>query len=377
MANKNHQAKMMIYDALPQKELERVCMCKTAKEIWDLLLFVHDDTTQVKVEETRSLEQLSLEKIIDDLSEYEAFLDDISVITMEETDSLDLEDEVTTSQTSNQDASLDKDDGVDDEVTVATRELNKQGRSNDQEIAFIRAVLSNSEDGNQSHGESICLTTLEVLEVSSNTSSSNYNIHIVQKPNEELIKLIKHILRSIDNHTIDKHKVKNEINKLKQKMICFKFKKSGFDLNKILSEQKPFHDKGGLGIFKNDKNTSARQDKSIVFIKEGHESKITDTDALADASTRNKRARSLSKDRSPLNAFAKPFFPQKPYANINNTLHDFIEPTNDEHGSNLDTMYYCTSSNNCSSMFTKVDCTISKNGNILAKGRRRNNLYIV
>ena len=54
---------------------------------------------------------------------------------MEEADSLDFEDEVTTSQTCDQDASLDNDKGVDDEVIGTTRELNnhnEQKRCNDQ-----------------------------------------------------------------------------------------------------------------------------------------------------------------------------------------------------------------------------------------------------
>ncbi|PWA91879.1 hypothetical protein CTI12_AA058820 [Artemisia annua] len=57
------------------------------------------------------------------------------VITEEESDSLDLEDEVTTSQTSNQD------------------------------IAFVGVVRDNNEDGDHSHGEATCLTTLEALEM--------------------------------------------------------------------------------------------------------------------------------------------------------------------------------------------------------------------
>ena len=115
-----------------------------------------------------------------------------------------------------------------------------------------------------------------------------------------------------------------------------------------------------------------------MFIKEGHESKITDTDELVDASTRDKRARSLSKNGSSLNAFAKPYFPQTYCVNIhNNILHDFVEFTNDEHGSDLNSKLCSTSNLNdvFSIMFTNVDCTISKNGNILAKGHRQNNLY--
>jgi hypothetical protein len=38
---KNNEAKMVIYNALPRKEYERIFICKTAKEIWDYLLITH------------------------------------------------------------------------------------------------------------------------------------------------------------------------------------------------------------------------------------------------------------------------------------------------------------------------------------------------
>ncbi|GKC86219.1 zf-CCHC domain-containing protein [Tanacetum coccineum] len=45
---KNNEAKMVIYNALPRKEYERIFMCKTAKEIWDTLLITHQGNIQVK-----------------------------------------------------------------------------------------------------------------------------------------------------------------------------------------------------------------------------------------------------------------------------------------------------------------------------------------
>ncbi|GKC37028.1 hypothetical protein Tco_1049412 [Tanacetum coccineum] len=45
---KNNEAKMIIYNALPRKEYERIFMCKTAKEIWDTLLITHQGNSQVK-----------------------------------------------------------------------------------------------------------------------------------------------------------------------------------------------------------------------------------------------------------------------------------------------------------------------------------------
>ncbi|GKC38348.1 hypothetical protein Tco_1050732 [Tanacetum coccineum] len=45
---KNNKAKMVIYNALPRKEYERIFMCNTAKEIWKTLFITHQGNSQVK-----------------------------------------------------------------------------------------------------------------------------------------------------------------------------------------------------------------------------------------------------------------------------------------------------------------------------------------
>ncbi|GJQ90860.1 retrovirus-related pol polyprotein from transposon TNT 1-94 [Tanacetum coccineum] len=45
---KNNYAKMVLYNALPKKEYERIFMCKTAKDIWQSLLITHQGNSQVK-----------------------------------------------------------------------------------------------------------------------------------------------------------------------------------------------------------------------------------------------------------------------------------------------------------------------------------------
>nr|GEV74501.1 zf-CCHC domain-containing protein/UBN2 domain-containing protein [Tanacetum cinerariifolium] len=45
---KNNEAKMVLYNALPKKEYERIFMCKTAKDIWQSLLTTHQSNSQVK-----------------------------------------------------------------------------------------------------------------------------------------------------------------------------------------------------------------------------------------------------------------------------------------------------------------------------------------
>ncbi|GJW55917.1 zf-CCHC domain-containing protein [Tanacetum coccineum] len=45
---KNNGAKIVIYNALPRKEYERIFMCNTAKEIWKTLLIAHQCNSHVK-----------------------------------------------------------------------------------------------------------------------------------------------------------------------------------------------------------------------------------------------------------------------------------------------------------------------------------------
>ncbi|GJT29149.1 hypothetical protein Tco_0909424 [Tanacetum coccineum] len=45
---KNNEAKMVLYNALPKKEDERIFMCKTAKDIWPSLLITYQGNSQVK-----------------------------------------------------------------------------------------------------------------------------------------------------------------------------------------------------------------------------------------------------------------------------------------------------------------------------------------
>ncbi|GJS92953.1 zf-CCHC domain-containing protein [Tanacetum coccineum] len=45
---KNNEAKIVLYNALPKKEYERIILCKTAKDIWQSLLITHLGNSQVK-----------------------------------------------------------------------------------------------------------------------------------------------------------------------------------------------------------------------------------------------------------------------------------------------------------------------------------------
>ncbi|GJR84043.1 hypothetical protein Tco_0154828 [Tanacetum coccineum] len=53
----NNEAKLVLYNALPKKENEKVCMYKTAKDIWQLLLITHQGNSQVKDNKIDLLDQ--------------------------------------------------------------------------------------------------------------------------------------------------------------------------------------------------------------------------------------------------------------------------------------------------------------------------------
>ncbi|GJY07931.1 hypothetical protein Tco_0374985 [Tanacetum coccineum] len=82
---KNNEAKMVIYNALPRKEYERIFMCNTAKEIWKTLLITHQDSafarfntiiTSLKAldEESKDLTSLSLDELIRNLKVYKMII---------------------------------------------------------------------------------------------------------------------------------------------------------------------------------------------------------------------------------------------------------------------------------------------------------------
>ncbi|GJW10075.1 hypothetical protein Tco_1575902 [Tanacetum coccineum] len=75
---RNNEAKMVLYNALPKKEYERIFMCKTTKDIWESLLITHQGNSQVKdnkvdhlvqqYEQFTILEEESIDSILLDLT---------------------------------------------------------------------------------------------------------------------------------------------------------------------------------------------------------------------------------------------------------------------------------------------------------------------
>ncbi|GJQ95372.1 hypothetical protein Tco_0006511 [Tanacetum coccineum] len=100
---KNNEAKMVLYNALPKKEYERIFMCRTAKDIWQSLLITHqalDESFSSKnyvrkfvralhpkwrekvttIEDSKDLSSLDLDELIDNLKVHEVVMEKDSKI---------------------------------------------------------------------------------------------------------------------------------------------------------------------------------------------------------------------------------------------------------------------------------------------------------
>ncbi|GJW14382.1 hypothetical protein Tco_0018515 [Tanacetum coccineum] len=98
MLSKNDEAKMVLYDALPKKEYERIFMCDTAQNIWDSLITTHQALDEsfssrnhvrkflralplkwlpkvMAIEESKHLSKLSLDELVGNLKVYEIVLE--------------------------------------------------------------------------------------------------------------------------------------------------------------------------------------------------------------------------------------------------------------------------------------------------------------
>ncbi|GKC52810.1 hypothetical protein Tco_1075555 [Tanacetum coccineum] len=104
MISKNDEAKMVLYNALPKKEYERIFMCNTAKDVWNSLIITHqalDESFSSRnhvrkflralptkwrpkvtiIEESKDISTLPLDELIGNLKVYEVVLEKDSEIS--------------------------------------------------------------------------------------------------------------------------------------------------------------------------------------------------------------------------------------------------------------------------------------------------------
>ncbi|GJW24517.1 zf-CCHC domain-containing protein [Tanacetum coccineum] len=177
---KNNKAKMVIYNALPRKEYERIFMCQTAKEIWDTLLITHqalDESFSSKncvrkflralhpkwrakvtaIEESKNLTTLPLDELIGNLKVYEEVIKKDSETVKskrEQSRSIALK---ARKESSDDDSSIS--DSEDEEYAMAVRDFKKffkrRGRFVRQPYEERKSFQRNKDDKN-GKGERKC-----------------------------------------------------------------------------------------------------------------------------------------------------------------------------------------------------------------------------
>ncbi|GJZ90433.1 retrovirus-related pol polyprotein from transposon TNT 1-94 [Tanacetum coccineum] len=311
---KNNEAKMVIYNALPRKEYERIFICNTAKEIQKTLLIIHqalDEGCSSKnyvrkflralhpkwkakvttIEESKYLTSLSLDELIGNLKVHEMIIKKDFKIVKAKGERISLA--LKTKKESSDEECLTS-GSEDKEYAMAFRDFKKffkrRGRFGDS-----------SEEDDQKANDETCLVaqaSSEVCSESSYFSDENSSIDdlISDREYDKLCKMSLKIVTKNKRLKAIRNSLENEIRELKEKLSkleknkgvdfeCTKcqilkidnkklkeealkvtqFEKSTHSLNELLSNQKPFGDKSGLGL--NLFEASSSGTKEIKFIK--------------------------------------------------------------------------------------------------------------
>ncbi|GJV43237.1 zf-CCHC domain-containing protein [Tanacetum coccineum] len=253
---KNNEAKMVLYNALPKKEYERIFMCKTAKDIWQSLLITHQEEsidsgfarfntilTSIKAldEESKDLSSLALDELIGNLKVHEVVMEKDSKIyrgKKERIKSITLkakkessDDETSTSGSNDEEYAMAK--GKSDWKCFRCVDPNhligdcpKPSRNKNQK-AFIGGSWSDSEnDSEDKTNDETCLMAQSSNEVTLNSSyySDNTSSHDNDSMQIEHDSLCEIILKIINKNKILKTKrdlLEKEILELNEKIKKF------------------------------------------------------------------------------------------------------------------------------------------------------------
>nr|GEU68567.1 retrotransposon protein [Tanacetum cinerariifolium] len=202
---------------------------------------------------------------------------------------------------------------------------------------LVGGAWSDSEDGDKHQNDATCLMEIDSQKVVSKPSSSNYDLNIIdlQRENGELLRFKKDFTKTFE---------------------------------KLLKEKSTLEDKNP--------KLSSKINVLEIKVKKPYDKEIMDSGCTKQM-TENKRLFTLYKAYDGGNVIFGSNLKGKVIGRGNIT-HDSITVTNVEHVSGLAFNLISVGQlydDDCVVIFTKVDCTISKNSKTLAKGHRRNNLY--
>ncbi|GJS31799.1 zf-CCHC domain-containing protein [Tanacetum coccineum] len=291
---KNNEAKMVIYNALPRKEYERIFMCNTAKEIWKTLLITHQALDEgYSSKKLSKVERKSLALKAKTESMMRIFLG-VSILVVKTKKFAWLVRDLLRVFKRNRVDSCEDPNHLIGECLKPPRDKNQR--------AFVGGSWSDSgEEDDEKIQDETCLVAQAPNEVcfeSSYFSDENSSIDDLALDNEydKLCKMslkiitknkrLKSIRNSLENglkelkdklsileknkgvdpdcakcHTlnIENEKLKEESTRLN------KFEMSTHCLNEMLNNQKPFGDKLGLGF--NSFEASSSGTKEIKFVR--------------------------------------------------------------------------------------------------------------
>ncbi|GKC09220.1 hypothetical protein Tco_1000830 [Tanacetum coccineum] len=333
---KNNEAKMVIYNALPRKEYERIFMCNTAKEIWKTLLITHQDVhfarfntiiTSLKalddgyssknyvrkflralhpkwrakvtaIEESKDLTSLSLDELIQrNLKVHKMIIRKKRFLKYEGRMEYDMAVNVTSESLS---SSKKEEDSCGDPNHLIG-ECPKLPKDKNQR-AFVGGSWSDSgEEDDEKVKNETCLVAQASSEVCSESSyfsdqyssiddlvldneydklckmslkitTKNKKLKATRNSLEKELSILKEKVSTLERtkgvglECVKCHMLKIENEKLKEEALKLtKFEKSTHCLNEMLSNQKPFGEKLGLGF--NSFKASSSGTKEIKFVK--------------------------------------------------------------------------------------------------------------
>ncbi|GJS36604.1 zf-CCHC domain-containing protein [Tanacetum coccineum] len=295
MLSKNNEAKMVLYNALPKKEYERIIMCKTAKDIYNSLVITHQALDEyfssrnhvrnflralptkwrpkvTAIEESKDLSSLLLDELIGNLKVYEVVLEkDLKVSKRKKYKSLALK---AKKVSSDEEASCS--DSDDEEYAMAVRDFKKFFRRRGK---FVRQphddkkTLRRAKDEKKGKEERRCFKCGDLNHFISDCPQHSYNdqkAFIVgcwsdSDEDDDLKKDEIYLMAHDLNEWVDKNKtiseecrtcidLRSEVDSLSLKLA--KLKNSSHFLQEMIENQRLQKDKKGLGFTEDNASTS-------------------------------------------------------------------------------------------------------------------------
>ncbi|GJV75574.1 hypothetical protein Tco_1507158 [Tanacetum coccineum] len=282
---KNNEAKMVLYNALPKNEYERIFMCKTAKDIWQSLLNTHQESidsgfarfntiiTSLKAldEELKDLSSLALDELIRNLKVHEVVMEKDSKIykgKKERIKSIVLKAKKESSDDETSTSGSDE-----EEYAMAIRNFKKFLPESVIGSTIQEKKGSHSDKEMRRKEKKLTRNVFRCREMTPKTKPTMNLFSWLNRPNEKLerSKEIEMGVKSCDE-------LKLENAKLKETQVKFvKFDKSANSLREMLNNQKSPSCKIGLGFDRDKASTNGT--KTMSFVRSSAE-KVTDESTI-------------------------------------------------------------------------------------------------